>query len=132
MPGKGSHNILNIRGIIDDAKCFHTVRELRWSDGVRCAHCGSDKDGDGFCEVHINTMEGFWSLIAFPITSSSWYLSGIITKLSWVLRVRAQRETARRKIFAVPASAIPRRPTWNPIKSLTYIICELFLKNDVS
>ena len=63
MPGKGSHNILNIRGIIDDAKCFHTVRELRWSDGVRCAHCGSNKDGDGFCEVHINTMEGFWSLL---------------------------------------------------------------------
>jgi transposase-like protein len=22
-----------------------------------------DQDGDGFCEVHINTMEGFWSLL---------------------------------------------------------------------
>ena len=22
-----------------------------------------DKDGDGFCEVHVNTMEGFWSLL---------------------------------------------------------------------
>lgn len=22
-----------------------------------------DEDGDGFCEVHINTMEGFWSLL---------------------------------------------------------------------
>lgn len=21
-----------------------------------------DQDGDGFCEVHVNTMEGFWSL----------------------------------------------------------------------
>nr|VFK06547.1 MAG: Transposase [Candidatus Kentron sp. H] len=42
MAGKGSHNILNIRGIINDAKCFHTVRELRWSDRVGCAHCGSD------------------------------------------------------------------------------------------
>ena len=21
-----------------------------------------DEDGDGFCEVHVNTMEGFWSL----------------------------------------------------------------------
>ena len=42
MAGKGSHNILNIRGIIDDAKCFHTVRELHWSDRVGCAHCGSD------------------------------------------------------------------------------------------
>ncbi len=35
-------NILNIRAIIDDAKCFQTVRELRWPDGVRCAHCESD------------------------------------------------------------------------------------------
>ena len=22
-----------------------------------------DQDGDGFCEVHVNTMEGFWSLL---------------------------------------------------------------------
>jgi transposase len=22
-----------------------------------------DEDGDGFCEVHINTIEGFWSLL---------------------------------------------------------------------
>ena len=21
------------------------------------------RDGDGFCEVHLNTMEGFWSLL---------------------------------------------------------------------
>jgi transposase len=22
-----------------------------------------DEDGDGFCEVHVNTAEGFWSLL---------------------------------------------------------------------
>jgi transposase-like protein len=22
-----------------------------------------DEDGDGFCEVHVNTMEGFWSFL---------------------------------------------------------------------
>ena len=22
-----------------------------------------DDDGDGFCEVHVNTLEGFWSLL---------------------------------------------------------------------
>ena len=22
-----------------------------------------DEDGDGFCEVHVNTMEGYWSLL---------------------------------------------------------------------
>src|SRR5262249_49319475 len=25
--------------------------------------CARDEDGDGFCEVHVNTMEGFWSLL---------------------------------------------------------------------
>jgi len=35
------HSILSIRAIIDDAKCFQTVRELRWPDGVCCPHCDS-------------------------------------------------------------------------------------------
>ena len=30
-----------------------------------------DEDGDGFCEVHVNTMEGFWSLLR------SWLHRGI-------------------------------------------------------
>ena len=25
--------------------------------------CARDEDGDGFCEVRVNTMEGFWSLL---------------------------------------------------------------------
>ena len=25
--------------------------------------CARDEDGDGVCEVHVNTMEGFWSLL---------------------------------------------------------------------
>src|SRR5437868_3487587 len=25
--------------------------------------CARDEDGDGFCEVHVNTMESFWSLL---------------------------------------------------------------------
>jgi transposase len=31
-----------------------------------CHACGEyarDEDGDGFCEVHVNTLEGFWSLL---------------------------------------------------------------------
>lgn len=35
------HAMLNIQNLIDDAKCFETVRALRWPDGVRCVHCGS-------------------------------------------------------------------------------------------
>lgn len=27
--------------LIDDVQCYQTVRELRWSDGVRCPSCES-------------------------------------------------------------------------------------------
>ncbi len=40
--------MINIRDLIDDAKCFQTVREMRWPDLVICPHCSSDsviKDG---------------------------------------------------------------------------------------
>ena len=33
--------MLNIQDLINDAKCFTTVRKLRWPDGVHCPHCGS-------------------------------------------------------------------------------------------
>jgi transposase-like protein len=32
--------ILHIQNLIDDAKCFETVRQLRWPEGVVCPHCG--------------------------------------------------------------------------------------------
>jgi len=35
--------MINIQNLIDDAKCYETVRQLRWPDGVKCPHCGSDK-----------------------------------------------------------------------------------------
>jgi transposase-like protein len=35
--------LVNIQFLVDDAKCFDTVRRLRWPAGVRCARCGSNK-----------------------------------------------------------------------------------------
>ena len=35
--------MLNIQNLIDDAKCFETVRALGWDDGIRCPHCGWDQ-----------------------------------------------------------------------------------------
>ena len=32
---------LNIQNLIDDVKCFETVRSLRWPEGVTCPHCAS-------------------------------------------------------------------------------------------
>lgn len=31
--------MLSIQDLIDDAKCYETVRDLRWPEGVRCPHC---------------------------------------------------------------------------------------------
>lgn len=31
--------MINLQNLIDDTKCYETVRELRWPEGVRCPHC---------------------------------------------------------------------------------------------
>ncbi len=36
-------DLLNIQDLIDDAKCYATVREIRWAKGVECPHCGSSQ-----------------------------------------------------------------------------------------
>jgi len=33
--------MFNIHVLIDDAKCFQTVRDMRWPDGVCCPRCNS-------------------------------------------------------------------------------------------
>lgn len=33
--------LVNIQTLIDDAKCYEVVRQLRWPEGVRCPACGS-------------------------------------------------------------------------------------------
>jgi len=31
--------MINLAALIDDAKCYETVRQLRWTDGVTCPRC---------------------------------------------------------------------------------------------
>lgn len=33
--------MIHIQSLIDDAKCFDTVRDLRWPDGIKCRNCAS-------------------------------------------------------------------------------------------
>src|SRR5689334_24345509 len=35
-------DLVNLSGLLDDAKCFALVRQHRWPEGVRCSGCGSD------------------------------------------------------------------------------------------
>lgn len=44
------------------------ARITEWGSGHKTVNHGQgeyarDEDGDGFYEVHVNTMEGFWSLL---------------------------------------------------------------------
>ena len=33
--------MINLSGLLDDAKCFACVRQQRWPEGVRCPGCSS-------------------------------------------------------------------------------------------
>ncbi len=35
--------MLNIKNLIDDEKCYDTVRQIRWPNGIKCAHCRSEQ-----------------------------------------------------------------------------------------
>ena len=37
----GMPDLVNLSGLMDDAKCFALIRQRRWPDGVRCPACGS-------------------------------------------------------------------------------------------
>ena len=34
--------MVNIQDLFDDAKCYQTIREMRWPDGVTCPRCSSE------------------------------------------------------------------------------------------
>ena len=49
---------IRVRGI------FSYLLAMKWIVSIPMYHQLSNSgDGDGFCEVHVNTMEGFWSLL---------------------------------------------------------------------
>jgi len=84
-------DLVNLSALIDDAKCLALVRRKRWAAVAKGARIHTDEydiyarlsawgyrhetvchaqrefardeDGDGFCEIHVNTMEGTWSLL---------------------------------------------------------------------
>jgi transposase-like protein len=32
---------IQLKHLIDDRKCYETIRQLRWPDGITCPHCSS-------------------------------------------------------------------------------------------
>ena len=52
--------MVNIQNLFDDAKCYHTVRDMRWPDGVTCPRCSSPsviKNGRDDTEPHRQRYE---------------------------------------------------------------------------
>jgi transposase-like protein len=50
----------------DEYDIYHRLDEWGYEHHSVCHAAGEfarDEDGDGLCEVHVNTMEGFWSLL---------------------------------------------------------------------
>lgn len=50
----------------DEYDIYARLKEWGYGHKTVCHSSGEyarDEDGDGFCEVHVNTMEGFWSLL---------------------------------------------------------------------
>ncbi|MEI2771447.1 MAG: transposase [Candidatus Competibacter sp.] len=40
--------MIDLQNLLDDAKCYEMVRQLRWPTGVRCPHCESAEITDLF------------------------------------------------------------------------------------
>jgi len=50
----------------DEYSIYNSLTKWGYEHKTVCHSAGEyarDEDGDGFCEVHANTMEGFWSLL---------------------------------------------------------------------
>lgn len=50
----------------DEYDIYARLEDWGYAHNTVCHSRGEyarDDDGDGFCEVHVNTMEGFWSLL---------------------------------------------------------------------
>jgi len=39
----GEFHVVNIQTLIDDAKCYEVVRQLRWPTGIQCPACGASE-----------------------------------------------------------------------------------------
>jgi hypothetical protein len=50
----------------DEYDFYNRLNEWSYVHRTVCHVVGEfarDEDGDGFCEVHVNTLEGLWSLL---------------------------------------------------------------------
>ena len=81
----------------DEYDIYARLPEWGYAHRTVCHAAGEfarDDDGDGFCEVHVNTLEGFWSLLRSLAPAAPGHPAGEAAAVPGVLRVRAQRPAA--------------------------------------
>ena len=95
------------------------ARLTQWGYGHRtvCHAAGEfarDEDGDGFCEVHVNTIEGF--LVVAPLVAAS-PPGGVAREVAPVfgfLRIRSQRPKAGQGAAGSLDQPPGQVAAWNP------------------
>lgn len=66
-----------------------------------------DEDGDGFREVHVNTIEGFWSLLRSWLRPHRGIFARETAAVPRVLSIHPQRPKARKGAAACPGRSDP-------------------------
>jgi transposase len=72
-----------------------------------------DEDGDGFCEVHVNTAEGFWSLLR------SWLRPHRGISQESCQPISASSSSSTTPVAAARRSSAPSSQAWSPRPMLT-------------
>lgn len=80
--------------VTDEYDIYARLPEWGYQHKTVCHSQGEyarDEDGDGFPEVHVNTLEGFWSRLAFLAAPPSRPFLGKAPDLPRILPIRSQR-----------------------------------------
>ena len=77
-----------------------------------------DKDGDGFHEIHVNTMEGFWSLAALLASATPGDFPEALTLSIWVFSSSSTTPKTAAKDSWIPFSVSCYVSSLESIKSL--------------
>jgi hypothetical protein len=67
-----------------------------------------DEDGDGFHEIHVNTVEGLWSLLRSWLAPPR-HLAGQAAAVPGFFRVRLQPQKARQAPVVFPAGSLAQK-----------------------
>ena len=80
-----------------------------------------DEDGDGFCEVHVNTIEGFWSLLRSWLRPhrgiSQEKLPAYLGFFQFVHNARRRGKALLGALVAGLVASADRSPPRNPIRA---------------